>query len=334
MSTKKSVVKQAGLNSALILVAAGCVATLPGASGDTAGERFLSRYEKLKRDCEKNPPESGNARCNLLKVQVEDPMATPEGRFAHSVVIPNPMPANTGYREGMSAGEYFQHLCKNFAGEFIYKTVDNVAGLRQLRLREPASSYKFEHLYAMEDPYGHMQEEAEEPGFQFVNSPRRYEFFERPLPTLSRRSSNEKFFDPSMFLSPPTGAKIERYFGYAGGWNSLKLVFDTHAKARYAFTWRGISSPTERELGIAGGELIVLDTHTNEVLGVRRGFALFRGSWEITPLCPRYGYYGGFDKATAFTAWFTLKVARTPDWDKFFADIDRTIRLPPGSAKK
>lgn len=42
-------------------------------------------------------------------------------------------------------------------------------------------------------------------------------------------------------------------------------------RSRYGYTWRGIARPYDRELGIAGGELIVLDLPTNAVLAVRRG---------------------------------------------------------------
>ena len=48
-------------------------------------------------------------------------------------------------------------------------------------------------------------------------------------------------------------------------------------KSRYGFTWRGITRPHDRGLGIAGGELIVLDFQTNEVLAVRRGYAASGG---------------------------------------------------------
>jgi hypothetical protein len=320
----------------------------------TAGERFRERWVVAKQECDKYPvirngvdcrthlrtaacadgPPTFDS-CDRVAVQVDDPMATPEGRFAHAIQIPNPMPADAGYRPGMTPEEYFEHLCKNYAGEFIYRTADNVTGIRQLRLREPSSSFKFEHLLAMEDPYGHDQEEAEEPGFEFVSvSHKRYEFFERPLPVTRRSPRNKRFFDASLFADPPADAKIERYFGHDGKQNSLKLEFDTQSKARYAFTWRGILRPADRELGIAGGELIVLDTQTNQVMGVRRGFAFYRDSWEFTPLCPRYGYFGGFDKSTAFTAWFTVRVARTEKWKEFFEDLAKTQRIRPQPQSK
>jgi hypothetical protein len=43
-------------------------------------------------------------------------------------------------------------------------------------------------------------------------------------------------------------------------------------KSRYAYTWRGITRPHDRELGIVGSELLVLDIQTHQVLGIRRGF--------------------------------------------------------------
>src|SRR4029079_6369569 len=43
-------------------------------------------------------------------------------------------------------------------------------------------------------------------------------------------------------------------------------------KSEYAYTWRGITRIKDRELGIAGGEVIVIGLATNEVLGFRRIF--------------------------------------------------------------
>jgi len=75
----------------------------------------------------------------------------------------------------------------------------------------------------------------------------------------------------------------------------------------------GIKRPHDREMGIAGGELIVLDLETNEVLGVRRGYALHVGQWQVTPVCPKCGYEGGWDKFGHFTFWFVGKVLRPRD---------------------
>lgn len=69
-------------------------------------------------------------------------------------------------------------------------------------------------------------------------------------------------------------------------------------KSRYGFMWRGIErSPHDRELGIGGGEILVLDLQTNDVLAVRRNFRLARtiaGSRNVDWLrgmqCLDFGY--------------------------------------------
>ena len=56
-------------------------------------------------------------------------VATPEGRFAHELVIPNPVPVDSGYKSGMSTGDYFRLLCEKEAGDFIFRKVEDVEGL-------------------------------------------------------------------------------------------------------------------------------------------------------------------------------------------------------------
>jgi len=182
----------------------------------------------------------------------------------------------------------------------------------------------------MEDPYGHLQEEAEEPGDHFVAADS-YAYIETSRRAVPREDWLRKFRDASLFSKPELGQSVERYTRPRSGegQRGVKLTYDTQYKSRYAITWRGIRRPHDREMGIAGGELIVLDLQTNEVLGVRRGYALFAGQWELTPVCPSYGYFGGFDKATAFTSWFTMKVARPSRWKEWFEANEKTRRIRP-----
>lgn len=290
----------------------------------TPGDRFRQRMAALEAQCRRDPPsDPRNTRCRPLQIKPEDWLATPEGRFAHSIRIPNPVPADSGYRPGMTPVEYFEHLCKNEAGEFIFKTVENVEGIRLLRLREPADDYLFQDLYAMEDPYGHWQGDAEEPGFQFVG-PSKYAYIETPLRKTKRNTAYKEFRHSSLYTAPEPGQTLERYFGYDDrSGRSLQLEYDNTPRSRHAATWRGIKRQNDREMGIAGGELIVLDVDTNEVLAVRRGYALYRGSWELTPVCPKYGYFGGFDKDAYFSFWFAGKVARPPNWAAFAQELEK-----------
>jgi hypothetical protein len=55
----------------------------------------------------------------------------------------------------------------------------------------------------------------------------------------------------------------------------MQKVYDAALKSQYGYTWRGITRPHDRELGIAGSELIIIDLQTQEVLSVFRGYAKF-----------------------------------------------------------
>lgn len=309
----------------------------------TPGDRFRAAIKAREAECSSHGPrpkidnrelqlewQAQETRCALLKVTIDDWQATPEGRFAHSIQIPNPLPEDSGYRWWMRPRDYFKHLCEKEAGEFIFKTVDNVEGIMQLRAREtgiedaasPGSKYR--HLFAMEDPYGHWAGEASEPAYELLE-PTRYAFLELPAGSIQLPHWKRSTSDPSLFEKPTPEATVERYSGYdARMFTSLKQEFDSKQKARYGFAWRGIKRPPDREMVIAGGELIVLDLETNEVLGVRRGYALHVGQLQMTPVCPKYGYEGGFDKWNYFTYWFVGKVIRPPRWTESFDALEKT----------
>lgn len=222
---------------------------------ETVGERFRKAIEKIRQACESRRLAPGEVCGEVVKLKPADPLATEEGRFAHSIKIPNPVPEDSGYKPGMTSQEYFDHLCKAEAGEFIYKTVGNVEGIFMMRPRIEATDWELEHLYALEDPYGYVTEGSAETGRELLVRPGAYVFLEERSPAVT------------------SGAAYRRY---TAKYNSDKktLVGEDASVlgSRYGYVWRGIARPHDRELGIAGGELIVLDTHNNEVVAVRRGF--------------------------------------------------------------
>jgi hypothetical protein len=240
----------------------GCLLALLGqvniANAETPGERFRKAIEREAEYCATHKIKPTNRRCDITKLQPADPLATEEGRFAHSIKIPNPVPDDSGYKPGMTPQEYFDHLCKTEAGEFIYKTVENVDGLLQMRPRDRVFDSYMEHLYALEDPFGYEDWEAKSPQNTFVR-PQRYRYFESPL----------------LPSEPPKvpNAHYKHFYGYDD--KDPKTMSEEpvmERKSQYGFTWRGINRSHDRELGIAGGELIILDLRNNEVLAVRRGF--------------------------------------------------------------
>jgi len=243
--------------------------------------------------------------------------------FAHSIKLPEEPKADNFYKTGLfgiwgrtTSSEYFKHLCEVEAGEFVYKTVEDVEGIYQMRPRQEAISYKeMQDRYAMEDPYGYIRWEARNPHTLFANR-KGYKYFEsKKAPDWKRLERHgEKYL-----ANEPVdqGMKYWRYWpddsfeqSNAKNVNSLD--------SRYGFTWRGIKRPHDRENGIAGGELIILDLVTNEVLAVRRGFAKSGRvksnktgiNWEVTHVCPMLNYRKGWPKDVDFTNWLVKKVLR------------------------
>jgi len=223
-------------------------------------------------------------------------------------------PKDSGYREGMTNEEYFNHLCKTEAGTFIYKTVDDVEGVYQVRPRKLASDTMNKDRYVMEDPYGYSTGESKVPGFLFIGVNRqRYRFFESAIyepwkrmwkgksgkGLMRQKTLTLRHHHPSFIEEPGENAKYIRYFGYDGrDTNQMVKEYDTQIKSRYGYTWRGIERPHDREHGIAGGETIVLDLQTNEILAIWRGFIQSGDKdskqvwWLSAQRCPRDYVFG------------------------------------------
>ena len=104
--------RMGGVVLGLILVmVSGCAA---GAftKDETPGQRFDRAMEEFAEKCAKAKLKPNDTACDILKLKPADPLATEEGRFAHSIKIPNPASADSGYKPGMTPQEYFDHLCK------------------------------------------------------------------------------------------------------------------------------------------------------------------------------------------------------------------------------
>ncbi|MBX3325835.1 MAG: hypothetical protein U0223_09295 [Nitrospira sp.] len=283
----------------VLVMITGCAASF--FKEETVAERFDKAMKKLAERCAKEPPKPGDTTCDPLKLKPADPLATEEGRFAHSIKIPNPLPEDSGYKPGMSTKEYFDHLCKTEAGEFIFKTVEGVDGVFQMRPRVMATDYEMMHLYVLEDPYNPYQALSEE---SYVN-PRyadavKTKDVKKRSYKLYKPDQNYKFLEKLIPASLQSQTDVAKYFRYTRP-NTQKLVYEDgqymyprdqqpplieeqvkEPISRYGFTWRGITRPHDRELGVAGGEVIILDVQTNEVLAVRRGYTMSLGKTPET----------------------------------------------------
>ena len=263
------------------LLIAGCAASV-FKKDETPGQHFDRMMKEFAENCAKTKLRPNDRSCDRLKLKPADPLATEEGRFAHSLKIPNPVPEDSGYKPGMTPEQYFDHLCKTEAGEFIYKTIENLEGLYLMRPRKRVTDYEMEHLYRLEAPYIEVHGEYDSPEEYFVQPHMgKYQFLEVPLAKSHDTSSYRRYYRDD------NAHPGKQYQTAING----KAVFVPYVvaeaqtdtlKSKYGVTWRGITRPHDRELGIAGSELIVLNLETSEILAVRRGFKRTGGVRNLT----------------------------------------------------
>ncbi len=195
--------------------------------------------------------------------------------------------------KGFTREEYFKHKCDTEAGEFIYKTVDNVEGVYQMRLRDPRDF--IDRLRAEdipEDPWGHADAFAGAPWAPFVS---RYHFFETKRRQPDR---GERWLRDVYARRPPAGESpywryrlgepdgklyLNKRFGRPGR-HPLIMEPIEQIQSRYGYTWRGIRDKYDRHFGVWGGEISVVDLESDEVMAVSRGF--FDSRYAI---CPKRG---------------------------------------------
>ena len=209
-------------------------------------------------------------------------VATPEGKFAHSIRIPNPVPKDSGYRRGMTSEQYFEHLCRTEAGEFIFKTVENVEGFYFMRPPKWPRDVDLKDRYSLEAPeiertFQLLRATPEERSQIFVNPPwALFSYVEEPNQSSAMKRS---------FL---------HIRGYRQGSSPVEVNVAAELASRYGMVWRGIKRRNDRESAIAGSEWIVFDLGTSQVLAVQRDFALTgrtrnapQGIWWLNAVnCP------------------------------------------------
>ncbi|MFO1322067.1 MAG: hypothetical protein U1F52_20880 [Burkholderiales bacterium] len=291
------------------------------------GESYGQLYDPAKYEaCRQKTP--GDSRCRkfILK-RNENPELWPYPDVP-PMKWPDP-PKGSVYRPGMTGVEYWRALCKAEAGEFIYKTVENVDGIYQIRPRRHETDYALMDPYVVEDPYGHtIGEEDQEIFFSYVYPRERWEpdlagySYMESAPLVEDAKSTSPERHSSLRQARSENTRFERYFGYDRRYvNTMRMEWTGSLASNIGFTWRGIRRTTDRELGVAGGELVVVDLRTNEVLGLRRGFVLGSNldegrtvwSWNA---CPEYSAMDGKgrrlkrNKYFDFGLWFISKVAK------------------------
>ena len=247
---------------AALLILTGCAG--PGLfAGEPMGKQLERALEEIKKDCIARgaPPfgaDSGGTKdssCLMFTLKPWEPGDTPESAFAHSIKLPPPhdKPKDV-YKAGMSSEEYFKALCEAEAGEWVFRRVEGVKGLRQERPKFvfPQGSagivyYTVEKGYYMDtDIAGYL---------------------------VAPRNAPYEFLDLRNFNNTPRVGDSE-YVRFIRGAGPKGLVGTKPTEeSNYAFIWRGIRRLNDRLHAIEGDELIVYQIKPFEVLGFRRMFS-------------------------------------------------------------
>ncbi len=200
---------------------------------------------------------------------------------------------------GEAAEAYFNHRCEKDAGEFVYRTVENVEGLFQMRPRDPRDYFtRLGKGDIPEDPYGHTNSEARRVEGLFLSSalykvPRinnPYLFLETTRPPNAGELYDRRFPETKVIEDVVvTADKYWRYEHYGNLGNKGDYYFAKQIpelKSQYGFTWREVRNEWDKLFGVWGGELIVKELATNETLGIKRGY-FYRGYFSRRlSICP------------------------------------------------
>ena len=209
----------------------------------------------------------------------------------------------TAYFEASRSAEFrkaasarYQQLCKERAGEKIYKVIDNVDGVYLMRPRKVAGKELYDQFW-MGDPYGYSSLEAEVPGGTLTA--------DRSGSTVSGKKltpiTGYQFIEmPNSEVARSTSTKYVRDERKTGGTNGeVVRTLSDERLSRYGLDWEDISTPEDRRYWIAGGRMRVIDLATNEVIAERVGFVVDPGKgsdsggrtpWQISQhyACPPF----------------------------------------------
>jgi hypothetical protein len=192
---------------------------------------------------------------------------------------------------------YVEELCEKYGGYKIYKTVDNVEGIFQIKARNPDIYGELKDQYGMDNPWARESGDSakltamlsfEGKGYLFIEQQPEYGKPEGPPYRL--------------FYLKPTGRKMGDIYPNHVEKNrpETKLVEESVNKlhSRYGYLTEDISTKEMRSRWIAGGKIKIIDLQTKEVLAESTGYFKAVGlhaqlHWSgSSTSCPNIGLQG------------------------------------------
>lgn len=240
-----------------------------------------------------------------------------EAHIAHSLTLPDSVPKPQLFDFDKArrrawlpstpkvAVQYFNHLCSTEAGEWIFRKVPNVEGLYFARPQGSPTSDQLTDPYGLEMPWIQRvfllsgDKRPYDQGVWFIQPPLyNYRFVEQPRRNVEwQKGISEPYIRLFGYTQQPALDQNGKPTIYLKQKTPMQVIGIPALTARYGYTWRGLKRLRDREFGISGGEALIYDLQTKEVLAVRRQFLIAsknprgRGEamWEVAASCPMPG---------------------------------------------
>jgi hypothetical protein len=172
------------------------------------------------------------------------------------------------------AMRYFHQQCEKYGGEFIYRTVDNVEGVFQMRPRDPRDYFdRLRKGDIPEDPYGHTNLEAIDPEYIYLSlyEPS-YDYFEKIV--FSDRVGSDG------------SERIRHYYRVSVEQRPMPFLVLAKPQSEYGYWWREEQSAADTRHGVRVGITEVVRLADKTVFGLKRGYFIrtpFEGRLAICP---------------------------------------------------
>lgn len=164
---------------------------------------------------------------------------------------------------------YVNELCATQGGDKIYRTVDNVEGVLQMKPRPQETDEMWRDQFGMPDPWGRAQGDGSGSLSRGLD----------PAISLGKDGNGTGshgywFLEQRVVGSPQLLRRVASSKG-----ETLEV---TKLRSRYGYLTEDISTRDMRKRWIAGGRIKIIDLQTNEVLAMRTGF--FRAAGPFSPM--------------------------------------------------
>lgn len=244
-------------------------------------------------------------------------LASEEARIAHDLVLPDAVPRPVPFDFEAARGpwywprskrevavDYFRHLCRTEAGEWIFEKPENVEGLYFARPRGGGETERYVNdVYGVEAPWVERdlmvsRDTLAHAGVLFVAPPfRNYRYVEEPKREIEWQ---EKIYLPFISLS---GYRTKFKILPGGLKKDFKVTSPMQVygvgelSSKYGYSWRGIVRPLDRNFRISGTELVIYRISDKSVIAVKRNFLIGKVSaranesaqWSMANSCREIG---------------------------------------------